>query len=108
MLFVKIIVGHHNSWQSEKRKHNHEAIQPSFLPHALVRRIMCIDPDVQRVSADAIASMARVACLYLDLLAEKSFIAASQVGFLWLDFPHIVGIISSSSTLMTYTKSGKW
>eukprot|EP00884_Botryococcus_braunii_P022402 jgi/Botrbrau1/8846/Bobra.50_2s0006.1 len=74
----ELVEGNQESRPGEKRKHNQDSNPPSFLPHALVRRIMCMDPDVQRVSGDTIVLMARVACLFLDLLAEKTFSAACQ------------------------------
>jgi hypothetical protein len=47
-----------------------------------------MDPDVQRVSGDAIVLMARVSCLFLDLLARKAFVNARQVGLLTLLTAH--------------------
>lgn len=61
----------------DKRKH--DSVHLSALPHASVKRIMCMDPEVQRVSGDAVALMARVIIPFLDLLAEKSLSSARQV-----------------------------
>lgn len=80
--FVTICMHFADSTQDkprDKRKHDHAAVHVSTLPHASVKRIMCMDPEVQRVSGDAVALMARVIIPFLDLLAEKSLSSARQV-----------------------------
>jgi histone H3/H4 len=52
---------------------------PFGFPTSLVKRIMCIDPDVGRVSADAIRATSKATELFLQLLATKcGKVAASQ------------------------------
>ena len=42
------------------------------LPLTSVKRIMCIDEDVARISGDGVKGMAKVAELFLELLASKA------------------------------------
>jgi DNA-directed RNA polymerase I subunit RPA43 len=52
---------------------------PFGFPTSLVKRIMCIDPDVNRVSAEAIRATSKATELFLQLLATKcGKVAASQ------------------------------
>lgn len=52
---------------------------PFGFPTSLVKRIMCIDPDVSRVSADAIRATSKATELFLQLLATKcGKVASSQ------------------------------
>lgn len=45
---------------------------PFGLPLTLVKRIMCLDPDVARVSGDGLKAVAKAAVLMLELLTEKA------------------------------------
>ena len=45
---------------------------PFGVPLTLVKRIMCLDPDVARVSGDGLKAVAKAAVLMLELLTEKA------------------------------------
>ena len=45
---------------------------PFGFPLTLVKRVMCLDPDVSRVSADGLKAVAKAAELVLELLTEKA------------------------------------
>ena len=46
---------------------------PFGLPTSLVKRIVGMDPEVQRISADGVRCVAKAAELFIGLLAEKAF-----------------------------------
>ncbi|KAL3135648.1 hypothetical protein ABBQ38_006129 [Trebouxia sp. C0009 RCD-2024] len=48
------------------------------LPLTSVKRIMCLDEDVARVSADAVKGMAKAAELFLEFLASKAVAQAKN------------------------------
>ncbi len=45
---------------------------PFGFPLTLIKRVMCLDPDVSRVSADGLKAVAKAAELVLELLTEKA------------------------------------
>ena len=51
---------------------------PFGLPTSLVKKIITMDSDVQRISADGVRSIAKATDLFLQLLAAKSFREAAQ------------------------------
>lgn len=51
---------------------------PFGLPTSLVKRIITMDPDVQRISADGVRSIAKAGELFIQLLAGKAFHHAAQ------------------------------
>lgn len=64
--------------QVEEASQQHEAqgggsAPPFGLPTSLVKRIITVDPDVQRISADGVRSIAKATELFLQLLAAQSF-----------------------------------
>jgi len=54
------------------------AAAPAGLPPSIVRRIMLLDPDVQRVAAPAAKAMALAAELFIGHLAERGASAARR------------------------------
>ena len=48
------------------------AAHPFGFPLTLIKRVMCLDPDVSRVTADGLKAVAKAAELVLELLAEKA------------------------------------
>ena len=58
--------------QAEAEQLQPENAEVPGLPLTSVKRIMCLDGDVARVSADAVKGMAKAAELFLELLATKA------------------------------------
>jgi histone H3/H4 len=65
--------------QGKKRKAADADMPPASLPISSVKRIMCLDADVKRVSGDAVTLVAQVAKLFLEHLAGKSMEVARKV-----------------------------
>ena len=58
--------------QAEAERTESDNAEVPGLPLTSVKRIMCIDEDVARVSGDAVKGMAKAAELFLELLAAKA------------------------------------
>ena len=63
--------------QAEAEQSTDNAEVPG-LPLTSVKRIMCLDEEVARVSADAVKGMAKAAELFLELLATKAIAQAKH------------------------------
>ena len=64
--------------QAEADMPDPENAEVPGLPLTSIKRIMCIDEDVARVSGDAVKGMAKAAELFLELLASKASAHAKQ------------------------------
>lgn len=64
--------------QAEAERTDPESAEVPGLPLTSVKRIMCIDEDVARVSGDAVKGMAKAAELFLELLAAKASAQAKR------------------------------
>lgn len=57
--------------QQDAPAHVQQPAQAPPLPLSLVKRLMMVDPDVSRVSADALLAVAQATDLFLGLLTNK-------------------------------------
>lgn len=64
--------------QAEAERADSENAEVPGLPLTSVKRIMCIDEDVARVSGDAVKGMAKAVELFLELLAAKASAQAKR------------------------------
>ena len=64
--------------QAETDKTDPDNAEVPGLPLTSIKRIMCIDDDVARVSGDAVKGMAKAAELFLELLATKASAQAKR------------------------------
>lgn len=64
--------------QAEAEKILPDNAEVPGLPLTSIKRIMCLDEDVARVSADAVKGMAKAAELFLELLATKAIAQAKH------------------------------
>ena len=64
--------------QAEAERTDPENAEVPGLPLTSVKRIMCIDEDVARISGDAVKGMSKAAELFLELLAAKASAQAKR------------------------------
>lgn len=70
--------GHAEAGGDEADMPDPENAEVPGLPLTSIKRIMCTDEDVARVSGDAVKGMAKAAELFLELLASKASAHAKQ------------------------------
>lgn len=67
----------HNSEQLNGESHSTSQPQPFGLPLSLVRKIACMDSEVQRLSSDAARCISKATAIFIEFLAVKSLEKAS-------------------------------